>query len=81
MKYCCGSLEKVSFPWISSVHPEKRTLIHELEPFIEELCESITPQRHNAVHTDASFQDVVVLFEEYLNVLRHDSCILLDVIH
>ena len=55
------------------MHPEKHTLIHKLEPFIGELYESVTPQWHDAVHSDASFQDVVVLFEEYLNVLQHDS--------
>ena len=55
------------------MHPEKHTLIHELEPMSLELCESISHQWHNAVYSDALFQDVVVLFEEYLNVLRHDS--------
>ena len=60
-------------PWISSVHPFKHTLIHELDPFIEELCESITPQRHDVVYTGASCKDVAVLFEDYLYERQHNS--------
>ena len=71
-------------PWISSVHPEKRTLIHKLEPFIEELCDTVSSfagkgklSAFQLVKKNISFQELFASpGSSVMQTLRNYRCLL-----